>query len=417
MLATGKKILCVRDGDATDYALDILDPKVLGRTVIAQCQKTLDATLDFSTSSNIALEDSEALLLYAWQELNTGKWASVDGNWHKVYAAASWMKAVSYFRCNMDSPTVWSDIVKLCDMGHLMGGDVWNGILIRTISNAEEFIQSQTKQISDSTPESSVAPLKRLKASLRPSIQYLIPEVCQPYLSDFQDLHFRQKRSVVLKHCMDDWPALEKWSPEYIRQLCGSRTVPVEIGRRYTDDDWTQELMTIGAFIDKYIYMKDNPEHKIAYLAQHDLFSQAPVLKEDIAPPDYIAFCGDDDPDMNAWFGPEGTVSPLHYDPKHNFLCQVMGEKYVRLYSESQTEFLYPHAPGMLNNTSQVDVENPDLSQFPAFEKASFYEYILEPGDILYIPPREWHFIRSLSISFSVSFWFNESKSGSTSNL
>lgn len=146
MLATGKKILCVRDDAATDYALDILNTKVLGRTVIAQCQKTLDATLDFSTSSNIALEDSETLLLYAWQELNTGKWASVDGNWHKLYAAASWMKAVNYFRCNMDSPAVWKNIIKICDMGHLMGGDVWNGILIKTISNAEEFIQSQTKQ-------------------------------------------------------------------------------------------------------------------------------------------------------------------------------------------------------------------------------------------------------------------------------
>ena len=65
----------------------------------------------------------------------------------------------------------------------------------------------------------------------------------------------------------------------------------------------------------------------------------------------------DEDVDINAWFGPEGTVSPLHHDPKHNCLAQVVGKKYIRLYSEEMTQYVYPHQGYLLNNTSQVRFE------------------------------------------------------------
>lgn len=197
------------------------------------------------------------------------------------------------------------------------------------------------------------------------------------------------------------------------------------------------------------------------YLAQHDLFAQIPSLRSDISIPDY---CYSDppplntvdslstksvpkleDPLLNAWFGPAGTISPLHTDPYHNILAQVVGYKYIRLYPPKEYKRLYPRKideNGVdMSNTSSVDLDEalrhyPGLSfwkesevedkdeegqskevedvnreyfeeQFPCFKEAEYVEGILAPGECLYIPVGWWHYVRSLTPSFSVSFWFN----------
>ncbi len=86
---------------------------------------------------------------------------------------------------------------------------------------------------------------------------------------------------------------------------------------------------------------------------------------------------------------------------------QVMGEKYVRLYSAAHSAQLYPHPGRLLHNTSQVDLDTPDLAQFPDFAELPCLECVLRPGEMLYIPPGHWHYVKALSTSFSVSFWWS----------
>jgi Cupin-like domain len=54
----------------------------------------------------------------------------------------------------------------------------------------------------------------------------------------------------------------------------------------------------------------------------------------------------------------------------------------------------------------QVDIDAPDLEQFPQFADLKHWDCILEPGDMLFIPTEWWHYVKSLTVSFSVSFWW-----------
>lgn len=147
-------------------------------------------------------------------------------------------------------------------------------------------------------------------------------------------------------------PSRDWSSPSYIRRVAGRRTVPVELGGSYTGEGWRQELMTIGDFIGRFIESApEGGDHADnggssssggkAYLAQHQLFDQIPALRRDIMTPDYCALLLEDEEDdgnaesvaTNAWFGPAGTVSPLHNDPFHNLLAQVVGTKRVRMFA------------------------------------------------------------------------------------
>ncbi|OIW32232.1 Clavaminate synthase-like protein [Coniochaeta ligniaria NRRL 30616] len=269
---------------------------------------------------------------------------------------------------------------------------------------------------------------------------------------------------LIISGLADDWPArtTRLWcKPSYLlsRTFGGRRLVPVEIGRSYVDEGWGQELITFREFISSYFPPSsptstlDSPmslptsKKDVAYLAQHPLLTQIPSLRADITIPDLCytspppnpfhrgpAAEEVDEPKLNAWFGPPGTITPLHTDPYHNLLVQVVGRKYVRLYGPWEGRRMRPRGRegGIdMSNTSEWDVgveegwdERPldeDLaaitekgdgdeameSSAVAFKGIPYVDCILEPGDTLYIPVGWWHYVRSVSVSFSVSFWWN----------
>lgn len=243
----------------------------------------------------------------------------------------------------------------------------------------------------------------------------------QPSIETFERECFLVKIPALLLNTLAHWPALERWRDlNYIMKAAGNRLMPIELGTQYTHSDWTQKLIRLSEFLIRQFPAKDTQEpwrHHIEYLAQYELFEHIPELRKDFMIPDYCSLidntstnCSEgngDEVDIKAWLGPAGTISPLHYDPKHNLLCQVFGRKHVILASPEDSEKLYPYPGELLSNTSQVDIEAINLDEFPLAKSAQFYHVTIEAGDCLYIPPKWWHYVRAESPSFSISFWWN----------
>ena len=391
-----------------------IDMNVVGKGIHSLLRDAIDSYLQ----NNFSLCESKCRILldFTWERLNIGDWKDVDISWRYVYTISSTLASISQYRLLVSDNRYSFDIVmKTCDYGLLMGAPVCDNILARlSVALQIDFKERHGEGIKEPTKKRGLntEPIsKKIKLDTE-EIPVFDPDNevkrCHcPSLEKFARDILPQNEPCIITGAMDYWPALSsrKWSLDYIKEKAGYRTVPIELGSKYTDDSWSQKLMTVKEFIDVYV-SNETKEEKVGYLAQHQLFNQIPELQDDIIIPDYCYIGDKDDVDINAWFGPKGTVSPLHYDPKHNFLAQIIGQKYIKLYSYKETDKLFPHSTTLLHNTSQVDVENPDGDEFPKFKEAHFSECILREGEMLYMPPKYWHYIRSLSVSFSVSFWW-----------
>ncbi|OAL53865.1 jumonji domain-containing 5 [Pyrenochaeta sp. DS3sAY3a] len=448
--------------------------------------------------------DPDLCLQLAYQKLHDVPYRQVKTCWRRLHADSSLWKVVkitqeslghddSHERKASASETWIDEVVRLLDMTLILTGAPEREEVIELWFSA---LRSVTGGVDGTTPsldvDSTQRPLKRAKTShdqisitsftssadrlsVMPTLKCPLARVKEPSLSTFQKKlsDIEDHTPMIIEGAIQHWPALEERSwdnPEYLlkQTLGGRRLVPVEIGKSYTDEGWSQKIVTFKEFMKTYMIearpeslrddeAKFKPDQK-GYLAQHDLFAQMPSLRADISIPDYC-YCDPapsphltnikpvaklSEPLLNAWFGPAGTTSPLHTDPYHNILAQVVGYKYVRLYAPAETEKLYPrdvNEDGVdMSNTSQVDLDDAmavypqiawgetrgpsaqaeqNLGQrekdfeelFPNFKDAKYIEGVLGPGDCLYLPVGWWHYVRSLTPSFSVSFWFNWLKS------
>ena len=102
---------------------------------------------------------------------------------------------------------------------------------------------------------------------------------------------------------------------------------------------------------------------------------------------------------INLWVGGAGVVAASHYDASINLFVQLHGRKRFLLTapeaeaSVAPYSFLHPHFRRAQQPPQSVGEHWLSVAD-------------LWPGDMLFLPKSVWHYVRSLTTSVSVNFWF-----------
>jgi hypothetical protein len=222
---------------------------------------------------------------------------------------------------------------------------------------------------------------------------------------EFITRYVRGCRPVVLTDVANDWPAMRRWSPQDLKQRFGHLQVEIQAERsanqRYEVDKLKhRRQVNLGEFVDRVLAKGQSNDEYLT--ANNELLRRpefAPLL-EDIGSLPQVCDRAQLADRSSFWFGPGGTVTPLHHDTLMLFHTQIVGRKRWRFVSPLQTPLLYNH----FQVYSDINLDAVNLMRHPDFVGVKVLDVVVEPGETMFLPLAWWHQVSSLDVSLSFSY-------------
>jgi ribosomal protein L16 Arg81 hydroxylase len=275
--------------------------------------------------------------------------------------------------------------------------------------------------------------------------------------TDFADRYLKTHQPVIIRSGVSHWPAVKKWSPSYLKATASGSTFRV-LSKSDYGDNGSKRFGEAAKGVDladvvEMMEMDDAPD--MSYVRQAEHWAENSRLLADIDEIEYGKPLVRRE-DGKLWMGPRGTLAQLHWDPAHNLFAQIRGGKKWILVPPIESHLTYPNkfvlstvaqdpffrerlgsfaqklerfassrtsieqAVDEMSETEQralyrwlaefnncdVDVENPDPVRTPLFLGTTRHCGTLQAGDLLFIPYAWRHYVRSLSPSISLNWFF-----------
>ena len=226
-----------------------------------------------------------------------------------------------------------------------------------------------------------------------------IPTVDKIDPTHFFEDYYAANRPVVLTGLVDHWPALARWSLDYLAERVGNAVVELQAQRTSAKDyelakDRHKRMLPMGAVIDAIRGAEaTNDFYVTAYNDTTNKQTLAP-LWEDVG--DISILRRTSDRDGFFWLGPKGTLTPFHHDLTNNLLVQIMGRKRVHMVPSWEV--------GQMRNAIHCFSDRALGDWANGNDLPPLLEYVIGPGDALFLPIGWWHHVEALDASISMSF-------------
>ncbi|WP_370179124.1 cupin-like domain-containing protein [Alteriqipengyuania sp.] len=215
----------------------------------------------------------------------------------------------------------------------------------------------------------------------------------------FREFYFAN-RPVKLTGLVDHWPALKKWTLDYLESRLGDAVVEVQGDRgKATSYEIDKDPHRRHAPLREIIALlrRDKPSNDFYITAYNDTTNKQALapLWEDLGPVSILQPSGGLDGFF--WMGSAGTLTPFHHDLTNNLLVQVEGRKHVRMVPSWEVARMR-NAVHCFSEREPSDFES-DSEDLPPMLECTICK-----GEAIFLPIGWWHHVTALDRSISMSF-------------